>query len=99
MFSKEYFIMLFVNTIISIIVIFILFRLQDNKIRYYFKRLDKKLNYSTTQNIDFNNNFDKNTIINDKLLNPINDNIDKNKTNNINNDMDSYIDPLENDNN
>lgn len=93
MFSKENFIMLSVNTIISVIVIFILFKLQDNKIRYYFKRLDKKLNYSNTQNFnDLYDNLQKPHIMpNDNTVSKLPNN------NQINNDIDSYIDPLEND--
>jgi len=98
MFSKENFIMLSVNTIILLIVIFILFRLQDNKIRYYFKRLDKKLNYNSIENNGTINDTLHNSsnisnvskIPNDTFHNPSNDNL-------ILNDIDSYIDPLDND--
>ena len=92
MFSKENFIMLSVNTIISTIVIFILFKLQDNKIRYYFKRLDKKLNYNNTQNIDLYDNLQKPSNLSNDL------NVSKLPNDHVNNnDIDSYIDPLEND--
>jgi len=94
MFSKENFIILSVNTLISVIVIFILFKLQDNKIRYYFKRLDKKLNYNNTKNInEFNNS---SNILPHNLSNDSNIPNLSNESN-LNNDIDSYIDPLEND--
>jgi hypothetical protein len=91
MFPKEYLIILSINTIITVIVIFILFRLQDNKIRHYFKRLDRKLNT--------NNNITP-TEINELPylnVNPHKNIPIQNTNDNIKNDIDSYIDPLEND--
>lgn len=88
MFSKELLLTLSINTIITIIVVFILFRMQDNKIRYYFKRLDKKLNQNNQLlPNNYNNNIDD---INNTPLKEV-----RYTTKNVEqNDIDSYIDPM-----
>ena len=123
--NRENFILLGVNTIIIILVLVMLFRTQDNKIKAYLKKSEKKfdefiknqqilqkqqmqqmqqmqqnkinqeimsqrnklMNINTMQVAQqplLNNNDDSN---NNNLEN-------QNDNNNLNNDIDSYIDPL-----
>jgi hypothetical protein len=94
MFSKELLLPFALNTIIMIIVVFILFRMQDNKIKYYFKRLDKKLNLNNT---DLQMSQTTQPIQQSKQLNQIISNEISSTSINNPSDIDSYIDPINDD--
>ncbi len=66
MFDKENWLILCINTIIIVIALIILFRYQDNKIKMYFKKIEKK--YSYNQKYDEHIENDKNIISNEKLI-------------------------------
>jgi len=109
--KQETLIVLGINTIIVVIVLFILFRMQDNKVRSYIKKLERKL-----LRPQFVSEYDQNMIQNPEQMqlqqmqlqqmqlqqmqqsqqtqqNP--SNIMNENKNNINSDMDSYIDPMD----
>ena len=111
--KQETLIVLGINTIIVVIVLFILFRMQDNKVRSYIKKLERKL-----LRPQFVPEYDPNMIQNPEQMqlqqlqqlqqiqhtqqmqqmqqtqqNP--SNIMNENRNNINSDMDSYIDPMD----
>jgi hypothetical protein len=94
--NQETLILLGINTIIVVIVLFILFRIQDNKIKIYIKKLEKKLlrptdlipvNYDNTMMYNMPQNLNQN-------INQNNDDTQLKENNNIKSDMDSYIDPM-----
>ena len=90
MFNHETFLLLCINTIIIVIVMCILFRMQDNKTTKYIKKFEKKI----SQLIQISN--DKYSNINPQIL-PDNkpDNIINNEQHLINkSDDDSYVDPI-----
>jgi len=105
--KQETLIVLGINTIIVVIVLFILFRMQDNKVRLYIKKLERKL-----LRPQFVPEYDPNMMQNPEQMqqmqlqqmqqlqqiqqtqqNP--SNIMNGNKNNINSDMDSYIDPMD----
>ena len=49
MFQKENWIILCVNTIIIVVVLLVLFRQQDTKLRSYLRRIEKKINSQKPQ--------------------------------------------------
>lgn len=90
MIDNNLFIITAVNSVLIILVLFILFRLETNKIKSYLKRIDKKLDDKQKKNHQ-NINYDANNI--ESIIKP-NDNFNDNKINI--NDIDSYIDPMNN---
>jgi len=107
MIENNFFIITAINTILIIVVLFILFRLETNKIKLYLKRIDKKISNNDDYLVDFTRT-PRNMMIDKKNNYNYNDNNDNdiNDTNNINvinnndkiniNDIDSYIDPMNN---
>jgi uncharacterized protein with ParB-like and HNH nuclease domain len=95
MFNKENWIYLCINTIIIATLLMILFRYQDNKLKLYFKKLEKKIINNTQQ-------YNKINDINEKDEKDYNNKIDKTENNIISQenkipmDIDSFIDPLDN---
>ena len=105
--KQETLIVLGINTIIVVIVLFILFRMQDNKIRSYIKKLERKL-----LRPQFVPEYDSNMMQNPEQLQQMQlqqmqlqqmqlqqmqqkpSNI-MNENKNISSDMDSYIDPMD----
>jgi hypothetical protein len=94
--KQETLIVLGINTIIVVIVLFILFKMQDNKVRTYIKKLERKL--LRPQMIP---EYDPNIMMQQQLqlqqqqtqqLQQMQ--IQPNTDNNIKSDMDSYIDPM-----
>ena len=90
MIDNNLFIITAVNSVLIILVLFILFRLETNKIKSYLKRIDKKLDDKQKKNHQ-NINYDANNM--ESIIKPI-DNFNDNKINI--NDIDSYIDPMNN---
>ena len=105
--KQETLIVLGINTIIVVIVLFILFRMQDNKVRTYIKKLERKL-----LKPQFVPEYDPNMIQNPEHLQQLqlqqmqlqqmqhlqmqnSPNIMNENKNNISSDMDSYIDPMD----
>ena len=104
--KQETLIVLGINTIIVVIVLFILFRMQDNKVRTYIKKLERKL-----LKPQFVPEYDPNMIQNPEHLQQLQlqqmqlqqmqqlqqtpSNIMNENKNNISSDMDSYIDPMD----
>jgi len=93
MIDNNLFIITTVNSVLIILVLFILFRLETNKIKSYLKRIDKKLDDKIKKNNFLN--YDSN-IVDNNIQNPVRDTniINDNKINM--NDIDSYIDPMDN---
>jgi hypothetical protein len=94
--DKIFFLLTGINTLIIIVVLFILFKMEINKLKMYIRKIDRKLenkNKSTYNNFNNNINNNDNFANNDNIV--INDN-DENDNNKINmmSDIDSYIDPL-----
>lgn len=90
--NQETLILLGINTIIVIIVLFILFRIQDNKIKLYIKKLEKKLLRSTELiPVNYDNIISQNL---NQYNNQNNDDTQLKANDNIKTDMDSYIDPM-----
>ena len=90
--NQETLILLGINTIIVIIVLFILFRIQDNKIKLYIKKLEKKLLRSTELiPVNYDNIIPQNL---NQYNNQNNDDTQLKANDNIKTDMDSYIDPM-----
>jgi len=95
MFNKENWIYLCINTIIIATLLMILFRYQDNKLKLYFKKLEKKIINNTQQ-------YNKINDINEKDEKDYNNKINKTENNIISQenkipmDIDSFIDPLDN---
>lgn len=94
--NQETLILLGINTIIVIIVLFILFRIQDNKIKTYIKKLEKKLLRPTELiPVNYDNSLMYNMPQNLNQYNNQNNDATQLKANdNIKSDMDSYIDPM-----
>ena len=109
MFQRENWIILCVNTIIIVIVLLVLFRLQDTKLRLYIRRIEKKMSCQKPQ-LDINseqkniNSEQKNIIPQQKILqdNVIYSSQNKNEENIITqliipqSDIDSFYDPMQN---
>jgi len=93
MIDNNLFIITAVNSVLIILVLFILFRLETNKVKSYLKRIDKKLDDKIKKNNFLN--YDSN-IVDNNIQNPVRDTniINDNKINM--NDIDSYIDPMDN---
>ena len=90
--NQETLILLGINTIIVIIVLFILFRIQDNKIKTYIKKLEKKLLRPTELiPVNYDNIIPQNL---NQYNNQNNDDTQLKANDNIKTDMDSYIDPM-----
>ena len=53
MIENNLFIITAINSVLIIVILFILFRLETNKIKKYLKRIDKKL--SNNKNVEYNN--------------------------------------------
>lgn len=104
--KQETLIVLGINTIIVVIVLFILFRMQDNKVRTYIKKLERKL-----LRPQYLPEYDANMVQSPEQLQQMQqmhqmqqlqmhqmqnspNNMNENK-NNISSDMDSYIDPMD----
>ena len=102
MFQRENWIILCVNTIIIVVVLLVLFRLQDTKLRLYIRRIEKKMSCQKPQ-LDINSQ-QKNIIPPQKLLqdNVIYSSQNKNEetisTQLITppSDIDSFYDPMQN---
>jgi hypothetical protein len=86
MIKKENLFLLGINTIIVIVVMVLLFKQQDMKIRSYLKKIEKK----SFQKI--NNNIERPVIVT-KMSEPVINN-DNNKPINKVSDIDSFVDPL-----
>lgn len=99
MIGNNLFIITAINSVLVILVLFILFRLETNKNKLYLKRIDKKLDDKQKKNHQ-NINYDTNNI--DNIDNNMESIIKPNDNNNFNdnkiniNDIDSYIDPMNN---
>ncbi len=88
MIKKENLFLLGINTIIVIVVMVLLFKQQDMKIRSYLKKIEKK----NCQKI--NNNIEKPVIVKvPEPVNNINKNIETKQVAKIT-DIDSFVDPL-----
>ncbi len=99
MFDKENWLILCINTIITVVVLILLFKYQDSKIKTYFKKLEKKNiqyienNKKQINNLNNSNNISNNNeVYNDEPENNV-ETVEKLK---ISNDMDSFIDPIQN---
>lgn len=89
MIENKLFMIIAVNSILIIVILFILFRLETNKIKSYLKRIDKKISRNKIIEYDNDNDNDNNRNI------PVQtENKTENKMNI--NDIDSYIDPMSN---
>jgi hypothetical protein len=107
MFQKENWIILCVNTIIVVVVLLVLFRLQDTKLRSYIRRIEKKMSCQKPQ-LDINSE-QKNIIPVQKNIIPEQKNIipEQNILQNKNeesastqlmlpqSDIDSFYDPMQ----
>lgn len=98
MFQKENWIILCVNTIIIVVVLLVLFRQQDTKLRSYLRRIEKKINSQKPQyDIKLEQDINKNNQINYTQ-------IEQNKNEETistqlmapPSDIDSFYDPMQN---
>jgi hypothetical protein len=109
MFQTENWIILCINTIIIIIVLFVLFRQQDTKLRTYIRRIEKKMAHEKPQsNINYEQKNiipqQKNIIPQQKILqnnipySSLNKNEETVSTELMvqQSDMDSFYDPMQN---
>ena len=92
--DNQFFLLMGLNTIITIVILFILFKIETNKIKLYIKKIDKKLENNKKYITDIES--DNLNDLND--LNDLNKSNESNKFNNKNimNDIDSYVDPINN---
>jgi hypothetical protein len=99
MIENNLFIITAINSVLIIVVLFILFRLETNKIKLYLKRIDKKISNNKNVEYDYDNDDLLNFAHPTKNINNTkqNEEPNKNNENKINiNDIDSYIDPMNN---
>ena len=102
MFQKENWIILCINTIIIVVVLFVLFRHQDTKLRTHIRRIEKKMLYQKTQlhiNPQQKNiNSEQQLWKNDILYLPQNKSEETGSTQLIapQSDIDSFYDPMQN---
>ena len=126
--NRENFILLGVNTIIIVLVLIVLFRMYDKKMKTYIKKIEKNLdicinnyhksqisqmklpnimtpyissqhisniNQQNPQNLQNQQNIQQHILPSQPINNLINDDKDnKDNTNELMNDIDSYIDPM-----
>jgi hypothetical protein len=98
MLEKQTWIYLLINCIVTTAIILILFRFQENKIKTLLKkqeRYNKKNNFNHNNHNNNINKFDMGNIKDNNVNTEETENTENNK---INNDIDSFIDPIENNN-
>jgi predicted Holliday junction resolvase-like endonuclease len=102
MLQRENWIILCINTIIIVVVLFILFRQQDTKLRSHIRRIEKKMSCQKPQ-ININSeqkyqNQNQNVINNDMNYIQQNKNEESGSTRLITppSDIDSFYDPMQN---
>ncbi len=106
MFQRENWIILCINTIIIVVILFILFRQQDTKLRSHIRRIEKKMICQKPQidinseqkYINENQNKNQNVINNDMNYIQQNKNEESGSTRLITppSDIDSFYDPMQN---
>jgi hypothetical protein len=96
MFQKENWIILCINTIIIVVVLFVLFRQQDTKLRSYIRRIEKKMSCQKPQS--HINSEQNNLLQNNITYPPLNKNEETGSTQLMvqPSDIDSFYDPMQN---
>lgn len=98
MLEKQTWIYLLINCIVTIAIMLILFKYQEYKIKTLIKKHDRYYKKNNNKYNDINKNNIKNNKENEENeYNKYNEyNEDYKENNNIENDIDSFIDPIEN---